>query len=219
MRLVIGIPAPEMVNVSFAIDNLQGIISYTKQLPEIDEIFVNTQSGVRTDRNRNIILKRALENDADAILWLDADMLYPHNIVEKYTKHEFDVIGCLYFKRTKPFSPVAYIKNPNDTDRSLPVMSLDPRKLPEDTVIDIDGLGWGGMMVKRHVYESMGDDMWSYYDKNFHIPDAKTHNMTHDVIFCENAQKHGNTIKLHTGVHPAHITQYPVTREDWERCL
>lgn len=216
MNIAIGIPTPDLVNPNFAIVNLQGIISYTRSnFAALDKLVVVTQGGVRTDRNRNIILEQVIAaGDFDYILWLDADMLYPHDIICKYLEKDFDVMGCLYFKRTTPYAPVAYIKGENPL---RPFRPIDPLQLPINTVVQVDGLGYGGTMVSMKVYEGLGEKKWTRYGSNFHLPFDSEDHLTHDLVFCQDAQAAGFQIMLHTGVKPGHIAEYVVTQEDWQR--
>jgi hypothetical protein len=215
VNILIGIPSSGSVNSSFALDNLPAIIAYTqKNRPDI-EIFLGYQCGVRTDRNRNIILQNAIEKGGiDYILWLDEDMLYPHDIIVRYLENEFDVIGCLYFKRSAPFEPVGYIKGTNPIK---PYLALDPSGIPKDQdVIEVDALGYGGMMVKMSVYEKMGDNKWTHYGPNYHLPFPCEGKLTHDIQFCKDAQEAGFAIKMHTKVRPGHIGERVVDEEDWK---
>lgn len=213
VKIAIGCPTSDKVPAEF-IYNLLGIMSYTRSHSDYELHYVY-KTGVRTDRNRNIILEQAIERDIDYILWLDTDMLYPHDIIIKYMEKDFDVMGCLYFKRAGEFAPVAYIKGDNP---KKPYKPLDPRKLPKDTVIEVDALGYGGMMVNMKVYAQMGEDKWTKYSDNFHLPyETDEPKFTHDILFCKTAQeKYGVQILLHTGVGPGHLAEIPITQKEWE---
>lgn len=204
-KVLIGCPTAPMVNISF-VENLLAIISKAKKIKDV-EINFGYKTGVRTDRNRNEILKIALETGMDYILWLDTDMLYPTNIVEKLLKADKDIIGCLYFKRAIPFTPVGAYKSKK---KEFSYNPLDPKSLPADSVIEVDGLGFGGMMVKTEVYRKMGDDMWANYGEEYHIPLGGGNHLTHDFYFCRKAQEHGIHIHLHTGIKPGHLTEFVV---------
>lgn len=215
MKVLIGIPSSGLVNSSFALDNLPAIIAYTKKhRPDID-LAISYQCGVRTDRNRNIILERAYTSgDIDYILWLDEDMLYPHDIITTYLSADFEIIGCLYFKRAEPHEPIGYVKSDNPLK---PYKVLDPRKLPENQMIEVDGLGYGGMMVKMSAYDKMGDNKWTHYGLNYHLPYPCENKLTHDLQFCHDAQEVGIKINLHTKIRPGHIGEKVVVETDWER--
>lgn len=212
MRILIGIPSSGHAHPSFAYDNLPSIIAYTNKRSE-HELAIAYEQGVRTDKNRNLILQMAIERKMDYILWLDEDMLYPHDIILRYLEHDFDIIGCLYFRRSEPYQPIGYVKNNNPLK---PYNALEPTLLPKNTVIEVDGLGYGGMMVNMKAYEKMGDKKWTHYGENYHLPFESEGKLTHDLQLCKEAQECGLTIKLHTGIKPGHIGEKVITEEDWK---
>lgn len=210
VKIAIGCPSPDKVPAEF-IHNLLGIMSYTKAHSDYELHYVY-KTGVRTDRNRNIILEQAIKNGMDYILWLDTDMLYPHDIIIKYMEKEFDIMGCLYFKRADSYDPVGYVNG----DRPGVFKPLDVRLLPKNKVIEVDGLGFGGMMVNMEVYEKMGQDKWMHYSHNFHLPyDTEEPKLTHDLQFCIDAKRYGAKILLHTGIKPGHLAEIPITEKEW----
>lgn len=213
MNIAIAACLPNTIPQDFP-RTLTSIISYTRaHLQGLTELHYFDKSGVRTDRNRNIMLEQMIKRNIEYVLWLDVDMIYPPDIICKYMQHDFDVMGCLYFKRAEPFSPVGYVLGDNP---SKPYKPLDPRLLPKDTVIEVDALGFGGMMVNMKVYEKMGEDKWMKYSDNFHIPyETKEPKFTHDILFCKKAQEYGAKIMLHTGVRPAHMGEIAITEKHW----
>jgi len=211
-NIVIGVPIPQNVPSDF-VRNLIDLISYSKRIPDI-EIHYLDREGVSTAKNRNFILQKAIELKADYILWLDADMLYPHDMIEKYLAQSFDIIGCEYFKRAYPYHPVAYVSGNNPLK---PYVTINPLVMPKDTIVEVDGLGYGGLMVSMKVYEAMGDKKWTHYGTNFHLPFESEDSLTHDLQFCKEAKEFGFKIYMHTGVKPGHIANYVVTQADWER--
>ena len=215
MKILIGLPTPDTVPVEFALGSLPDIIAYTgKNLKNLDNLAISYVKGVRTDRNRNVILKRAIEDGGFShILWLDVDMVYPRDIICQYFNVEkgFDIIGCLYFRKHPPYPPVGYIKNNKNPE--LPFSVLDPKLLESDKAYEVDGLGFGGMMVSMKVYEKMGRKKWMHYGDNYHLPYKTKGRLTHDLQFCQEAQEAGFKIGLHGGVRPAHIATTFITED------
>lgn len=216
MNIAICIPSPTFLSPQFALDSLPSVISYTKKnLKNLGEITVLWQSGVRTDRNRNVMLKRLLGHTVkwDYILWLDADMVYPEDILVKYfEKKTIDIMGCLYFKKVAPFAPVGYIKGNNPIK---PFKILNPHMLKDNLIYEVDGIGYGGMLVNMKVYKQMGEDRWTKYGDDFHLPFNTDDHLTHDLEFCRNVQKHGFKVHLHSGVRPKHIGTIMVGEEHY----
>ena len=83
--------------------------------------------------------------------------------------------------------------------------------------LEVDGIGFGGMLVKMDVYRGMGEDKWMEYGKNFQNPTKNTDKESHDLIFCQRAQKHGIKIYIHNGVQCYHLAEVPIGREHHER--
>lgn len=218
MKIGIGIPTPERVHPDFAIDCLTKIISHTKKnLPDVD-LFIRYVGGVRTDRNRNTYVSEFLEKGVDHILHLDADMVFPPDIIERYLEleklhGEMSVIGCLYFKRSGEYRPIGYVDA--NEDPSKPYRPLMPQLVKKGKIYEVTGIGYGGMMVPAKVYEELGEDKWTHYGKNFHNPFAEDGNLTHDLEFCKTIKKHGFKIFLHGSVRPGHIGEKLITEEDF----
>lgn len=213
VNILIGIPSSGHVNCAFAYDNLPAIIAYTQKNSD-HNLFIGFQCGVRTDRNRNEILQKAIaKGDIDYILWLDEDMLYPHDIVLRYLECQPEIIGCLYFKREAPYQPIGYYKSERNIKK---YNAIEPREVPHDVdSIEVDALGYGGMMVSMKTYEKMGDKKWTHYGENYHLPFECENKFTHDIQFCKEAQECGVKILMHTKVRPGHIGEKVVTETDW----
>lgn len=223
MKLAVLVPAPQNVPLSF-VSSVMELMMYTQfKAGEIgiDHLFISFATGVRTDKNRNFLLSKLEEQqpDYDYVLWLDADMTYPHDMVETYFKshNNPDIMGCLYFKRSYPHEPIAYMENP-DEESEMPWMYLDGKGIFEsgEPLMKVHGLGFGGLMVSKRVYEALGEDRWVNYDTGFHLPYKNPHGSTHDLVFCKKAREAGFEILLNTEVRPGHIAEKIVTVEDWE---
>ncbi|MEN8252784.1 MAG: hypothetical protein ABFQ62_00185 [Patescibacteria group bacterium] len=219
MHILIGLPSPAVVDPDFALENLLQIIDYSRaKIPDL-KISVSHSQGVRTDANRNNILKKALDaGNVDYILWLDTDMIYPVDIIEKYLEipnlgGNLDIIGCLYFKRSKPYLPAAYEER-NDTDTTF--TTIHPPLIKSNHIYEVAAVGYGGMMVSMNTYKKLGDEKWTAYGSNFHIPIKNISDKeSHDLKFCLEAKKIGLSIKLHGSVRAKHFTKKLITQEDW----
>lgn len=212
MKILIAVPLPESVSNSFY-SNLIEIISYTKKnLKGLKDLSYSTKSGVRTDKNRNVLIDEALQGGYDYVLWLDADMVYPVDIIVKYFEHKFKIIGCVYFKRKHPYHPVLYV---NGTNPVKPYKMVDPTKLEPNKIYEVDGLGFGGVMVDTEVYRTMGGDKYMNYGLNYHLPYETTDQLTHDLVWCKKAKEYGYKIFVHTGVYAGHITERIITVDDF----
>jgi len=208
MKIAICIPSPERVHPDFSLTNLPAIINHSRLHIKDLELYTLYKTGVMTSSNRNWMLKQCLDEGVDAILWLDSDMLYPPDILQKFVESKKDIVGSVYFKRAEPYDPVVYMKG---TNKKKPYQIID-------VLFEVDGLGFGGMFVKTKVYKKMkGLDKWMRYGHNFGIPEEMEQQESHDLIFCKTAQKYGFKLYVHTGVQAMHIGEKIVEMKDWKR--
>jgi hypothetical protein len=213
--ILIGMPCPQWLAPE-VLDNVLGLISYTQNNAPVKLHFAYAKDN-RADRSRNKILFEYLKSGhkVDYILWLDADMLYPQDMIVRYlTEKNIDILGCLYFKRGYPTAPIIYMKK-RYPDKVRPYWAVDPTLLPQDKIIEVDAVGFGGMMVNTKVYERMGDKMWHHYGPNFHIPIKMEDQASHDIQFCKEAQEFGFKIKIHLGVQAGHISDRVISLDTW----
>jgi hypothetical protein len=213
MKIAIGVPMPQVISNLFN-RSLIELITYSASHLKEHEIYYMDRTGVRTDKNRNVIIKEALEAEMDYILWLDADMIYPADMLVKYMEQApFDVIGCVYYKRKYPYEPCVYMEK--GTKPTHPYKMVNPLTVKKDAIIEVDGLGFGGVMVSCNVYKAMGDDKWMVYAENFHLPYETIDQETHDLTWCRKAKQYGFKILCHTGVKAGHIMEKVILEEDF----
>lgn len=218
MLILIGIPVPERIDPLFALDSLPRMLDYAKKRIPGLEFHIKAQTGVRTDRNRNSILYKAINEGIkfDYVLWLDCDMTYPEDIIYKFLQDPKDLMGCMYYNRGVPYNPNVFLSGDN---KIRPYKPVDPRKLPEDQWFEVDGLGYGGMMVSAKVYETLGDKKWTHYGHNFYFPMEMEDQLSHDLQFCKDSKEAGFKIFVHTGIEAKHIGMLLIGREEWENNL
>lgn len=218
MVIFIGVPTPEYQHYFFT-SSLLALITHSMNTLKNANIIYQPQTGVRTDRNRNMLLEQAYKTNFDYILWLDADMTYPKDIIIKYLEAKeivnWQIIGSLYFKRKPPFDPVAYFEKGSKEGK---YHALHPESIKNTDIMKVLALGYGGMMVSRQAYDAMDEDKWTRYGHNFYHPQPHDNEyQTHDILFCEKAREHGIDVYLHGGVRPKHLHVVEIGYDDWKR--
>lgn len=119
--------------------------------------------------SRNKLVGVLLGGPYEWLLFLDDDSLFAEDLLTRLLAHQLDIVGGLYLRRDKPFSPIAY-EDVLDDGRLVP---LDLRKHMSDALVPVRAVGTGAMLVRRRVFETMPGP-W------FRRDDA----MTEDMIFC-----------------------------------
>lgn len=171
--LAICVPVRDTVTTSFSY-SLAQLTAYLSH--HNIEFGLYYESGSILPEQRNKLVTTALSNNADEILWLDSDMIFPANIYHKLASHNKHIVGCNYSTRTKPYRTVAFtdVKDYSKT-------------LQETTGLhSVKSLGMGCMLVDIDVYKDLSKP-WYYFEY------VKEHDtmMGEDVAFGNNARQHG----------------------------
>ena len=110
---------------------------------------------------RNTMAITALERGYDYVLWLDSDMTFEPDLLERLyqtaTEKDLDVLGGLYFKRTVPTIPTILktlewrINEKREVENKLDFYT----DYPKDTLFEVAGLATGCMLTKADVYRKV----------------------------------------------------------------
>lgn len=187
MQLGICVPARDQVHTNFAI----ALANLTSKLTRdsIDyQLHVVCGSVIAESRTR--LANEALDYGATHLLWLDSDIHFPANVVNKFLEHDRDIVAANYSTRYAPYRSVAFI-NPQDTEQRLETRF---------GLHKIWSVGMGCMMVKRQVFEELPKPWFSHaYDK-----DTDTYS-GEDIYFCNQAGHHGFEVWLDAEIQLAHL--------------
>ena len=95
-KIVIGLPSTDMVHADFAIA-LTNLVTYSVLNHHC--VAIVNHKGCLVEKSRYIIAERALELNADYLLFLDSDMTFPPETLEKLLSHKKAIVGCNAAKR------------------------------------------------------------------------------------------------------------------------
>jgi hypothetical protein len=168
------------------------------------------------DLNRNRLVKKSLELKADAVLFLDADMTFPPELIPRLIQDMQDtgpsVISGLYFKKSPPFQPVSANKIfYNNEQNMFPVEIYSGLKEDKDSIVECDVVGMGAAIIAREVLEAVSPPWFEYevYQK------TGENTVTEDVPFCRKVKQAGFKIYTDLGLECGHITSITITRRPW----
>lgn len=134
-----------------------------------------TDLGTLLPEMRNALARVAREQDATHILWLDSDMTFPPDTIERLLAHGEPIVGASYSQRKEPCKPVAA------KDGVWVYTEDDSTGLEE-----VDFVGMGVMLVETRVYDFI-DEPWhmtAWSEKAGSI-------IGEDVYFCRKARAIG----------------------------
>lgn len=188
IKITIGLPSNGYVRAETAIA-LSSAISFTA-----DTLFnIEAPVGTHIHQLREHIAKRALEVEADYLMFIDSDMVFPPDGITKLLSRDKEIIGADYHHKFLP-------------KRS--VTKVDPTKLKPDQMIDdplwhghkilaldnkpkelfeVRAVGTGFMLIKTEVFKKISPP-WFWFD-------LKDNQMQgEDVWFCERAHEAGFSV-------------------------
>lgn len=159
---------------------------------------------IYVDQARNDTVRQLLtEARASHSLWLDADMVWPHDTLDRLLAHRRPVVGGCYFLRTPPHDCVAFHFTDKGADR------LDLRGTPPG-LVQVDGLGMGCTLIENQLFRDMhahwGDQKWFRSEEG-----------GEDVWFFRRLKAMGVPVWLDPTVECGHIAESIITKEHWKQ--
>ncbi len=145
-KIVIGIPSYGAQSPAW----WSRLVLLVGTLPKqgVDFRGLTCTSSMLTDKNRNMIVESFLRTDADWLFWLDADTVPPVGGIRRLLDTGKSLVSGLYYLRSKPFTPVAYLRQSDNRYRPL-------SEWERGEIVPVDAAGMGCCLVHRSVYEEI----------------------------------------------------------------
>jgi hypothetical protein len=105
MRVAICIPSRGDMMMGTAFD-LATMCGYDSRFRDGTQA-IYTVAGTLIFDQRNKLAEAALNEGADYILWIDADMRFPKQTIERLLAHDKDIVGVNATTRNYPVAPTA----------------------------------------------------------------------------------------------------------------
>ena len=196
LKNLIAIPAYESMPVGF----VKSLIDL--QIPEGTTISIIPNTLIY--EARNLIAQKAVENEFDRVLWLDADMIIPRDAMIRLLSDVNiygDMVTGLYFQRRAPTSPVISSDVPwtADADGSVHTSATAFNDYPRNKVFPIKGAGFGCCMTTGRLLKAMVETYGS--------PFTPLMGLGEDFAFCWRASKLGFELYCDSRIKCGHIGQ------------
>lgn len=200
-KVFIAIPSMDQVPVQFC----QSLALLEKEGPTV--VGFQVSSLIYTARNTLALM--AIEHEADYILWLDSDMVFPSGIL-KHMLAEIEKLGDdailsgAYFRRVAPFTPVLYDKLEIDPEKGA--TWAETTAIPED-IFEVAGCGFGCVLMPT---SAVADVSAKYRD--LFSPILGT---GEDLSFCWRARQAGYKIYCDPRMELGHVGHTVITKHAW----
>ena len=171
-------PARDMVHTMYSYD-LVNMVSY-HTINTNDAVSLKISQGTLIANQRAELSLDAMAEGCTHILFIDSDMRFPQDMIERLLKHDLDIVATNCARRRMPTGPTAQLYKENG-EREL-VWTM-----PESTGLqEVGSVGMGVMMIKREVFEALAEPWFETpwrMDKRGYIGE--------DVFFCQKAAAAG----------------------------
>jgi hypothetical protein len=187
MHIGICIPAHDTLHTNFAVS----LANLTSRLTRDNiDYGLHVVCGSVIAESRTRLANEALDASSTHLLWLDSDMHFPANIIDRFLKHDRGIVAANYSTRYPPCRSVAFL-DPKNVDLRLESRTgLHP----------VWAVGMGCMLVKRSVFEQLPKPWFAHeYNKNLDTYGGE------DIYFCNQAMHHGIEVYVDTDIQLVHF--------------
>lgn len=183
VKVTIASPAEDIMHVSTA----QAIASLCIYSPQIVDFLVH--KGCDVVGARTNLVKRAIEKGSTHILFIDTDMYFPVDVLEKMLALDKPIVAGEYYKRKFP--------------RELVSMPLEGTERSETEPYKAAWAGTGLMLIDLSIFEKLPVP-WFNFGRN----SEGSLTLGEDVWFCRTAQDAGYDVWIIPTLDVKHIGEY-----------
>ena len=199
MKVLIAVPCMDTVPSQFA----QSLAVLNK----VENCAIAFQMGSLIYTSRNNLASMAVQNECDYVLWLDSDMIFPPDVLQKLLedREKGDIITGVYYRRVKPFKPVLYSKL-EINDEGCDWLGYDD--YPTDDLFEVAGCGFGCVLTPTNVFLDVAQKFGDMF--------APINGVGEDLSFCWRAKQCGYKIMADPSIQCGHVGHYVIDRQFFE---
>jgi hypothetical protein len=150
---------------------------------------------------RNKIVSGAIEKGATHIMFIDSDMKFPADGINRLLRQDKDVVGGVYFRRQVPYLP---------TINSLIMDKIVvPHQFPTDKPFRVWSIATGFMLIKTEIVKKIPYP-W------FGFGNYKGQSMGEDVFFCRKINDHKGEVWADPTIPLGHVGEYVFDIKDFK---
>lgn len=203
MRMKVFIAVPSM-------DTLPALFCQSLALLQrAGDTMVGFEVGSLVYNARNNLARQAIKAEADWVLWLDSDMVFNPDLLQRMlkvcTENDIDFLTALCFRRKPPYTPCLFDRL-DKIGRGASYTAL--LSVPEGR-FKVGGCGFAGVLLSTDVLISVS----AKFDGRMFDP---FEGFGEDVAFCWRARQCGYDIWCDSDIEMGHVGQCIVTRSFFE---
>lgn len=152
--------------------------------------------GADVARNRNQIVEYAIEKGFTHILFIDSDMKFNPDTLERLLENDEDICGVMYHQRALP---LRYNLMPMEQDEERGKYEIVDFKVPAD-LFEVKWVGTGIMLIKTEVFKKLQKPYFAFLYEDEYVGE--------DVYFCRKARDAGYKIFVDATVQNRHVGNF-----------
>lgn len=214
MRVGVCIPCRDEVHTGFAFDfaRMAAHDASTRCKDSKGGLNLYTMPGTLIFDQREKLVQVALSEGCDAVLFIDSDMRFPHDIIDIMLSREVPIVGVNATTRRKPVTPTAKLLTKiQDKDQVVYKWeNIDSRG--KQGIEKITAVGFGAVMIRKEVFKEVPQP---WFDAGW----GPTGVCGEDVHFCVKAGDNGfdTWVDHELSMHIKHIGTYEYGWSDFEK--
>jgi hypothetical protein len=183
-KLAVCIPCRDTLHSAHAL-SLVELVKFNTMNDIDTHVFMDASTILLTQRER--LATMAIDLDAEYMLWLDSDMVFPATTAVRLLAHNEDIVCANYIRRQLPAKGVAY-ETIGDWENPLP---FDV----QDELVTVEGIGMGCVLMKTEIFTQLAKPWfefgWSPESNDF---------LGEDMILWQKIAALGYSIKVDTAL-------------------
>lgn len=201
MKVFIAVPCMDTLSAKFA----QCLVNLVNHKRDFD-VEVGFHIGSLVYDSRNKLAERAINSDADYVLWLDSDMTFVPDtldmMLDTLKTNNYEMLTGMYFRRRPPFTPTLF-----EELRILPTGTVVKEfdDIP-DAIFEVAGCGFGCVLMSRNV-------LWNVFCQNGNMF-SPINGVGEDLSFCWRARRCGHKIYCDPTIALGHEIRTTITKSN-----
>lgn len=207
MKTMIAIPCMDSVKTQF--------MTSLMSMRRTGDIQLSVVSQTMIYDARNELSINAITNECDRVLWLDSDMRFDSDLLERLSRdmdeYDMDAVSGLYFQRSLPTKPVIYSEiyvndKPDESLRRVNIQEM--LEYPRDLLFRVAGFGFGCVLMKTDLLKAI----WNEYGPPF----TPVNGVGEDLSFCWRANQLGKALYCDSNVKAGHVGTIEFNERTWD---
>lgn len=198
IKITLAIPTNRGVKAK----TVESLLSLVNNSIEFEFNFVIAEHGYTTAENRNYCVVQAKKNNSDYLLFVDDDMTFPDDTLDRLISHKKEIIGVASNSRILPLSTTVGLMDEEGNYMHPDKNPTWKMKLPEE-LFKAYFVGTGVMLIDMKVFEKLSKPYFTFTSNE----DGKVIK-GEDGYFCEEAKKAGYEIWCDPTISIGHIGDF-----------